>query len=132
MLHYLHSEIGRQNTFSTLRWNNWNKKFPIGSLYEFISNQKFSGVPGQLIDHGAVNFSSTWDEVSYGRDCGHIFSLQCSLHEQWQLERNYCGKDLDSFCSLMNMFFKNLKAFSSSLLFFCMGSWLWSNIVWNP
>ena len=36
---YLHSEIGRQNNFSTPWLNSWNGKFPIGSLYEFTSCQ---------------------------------------------------------------------------------------------
>ena len=56
-------KIGRQNIFSMPRLNSWNGKFPIGSSYEYTSIQKFSGVLGQLLDHGAVRL-----QFSLGRN----------------------------------------------------------------
>ena len=77
----------KQSIFSTPRLNSWNGKFPIGSLYEFTSSQKFSMLVSQASCLIMVqsNFSSPWYEISYGKDCGHRHSLQCSLHKQWQL-----------------------------------------------
>ena len=34
-----------------------------------------AGVPGQLLDHGALDSRSHWDETSYGNDCGYGYSL---------------------------------------------------------
>ena len=115
--------------------NNWSGKLLIPSMYECTSNQKFFVLlvsQASCLVMGQLNSSSSWDKISYGRDCRHKYSLSvCSFQEQWQLEWSNLGKEHDTFCSLMNMFLRNLKAFPSSLIFY-MGSWLWSNFVWNP
>ena len=66
-----------KNIFSTPRLNNWNGKFPIGSLYEFTSRQKFFVLVSQAsyLIIGQINYSFPWDKISYGRDFGHGYSL---------------------------------------------------------
>ena len=71
-LHHLSAFKIGQTIFITPRLNTWNRKFPIGSLYECTSIQKISGIPSQFLDDGAV---SPRDESSYGRDCGYRYSL---------------------------------------------------------
>ena len=69
----------KQNIFSTPRWKSWNGRFPIASLYEFTSSQKFSVLVSQAscLIMARLNSSPPWDEIFYGRDCGqrHKYSL---------------------------------------------------------
>ena len=136
MHHLFASEIGRQNTFSTPRQSSWDGKCHIDSLYECTFSQKLSVL---LVSQaccfimGQLDYGFPWDKISYGKDCGQRYSLfSYSLQEQWQLEWSCFGEEFYSFCSFMNTFLKNLKAFISSIVLFCMGCRLWSNFLWNP
>ena len=70
---------------------------------------------------GQLDSSSSWDETSYGRNGGQdtgILSSGVSLQEQWQLEWSCYCKQLNTFCSLMNIILRELIDFSFSPLLF--------------
>ena len=97
--------------------NSWNGKFHIGSLYECTSNL----IVSVLLVSQASSFimvhldsRSPWNETPYGKICGHQYSLSSpgvACKKRGQLEWSYFSKDLDSFCSLMNIFLRNLGHF---------------------
>ena len=107
-----------ENIFSTHRLNLWNGKFIIGSLYDFISSPKFSVLVSQASCLIIMQLTSVLPGMKYlmERIVDTDILSQCSWHEQWQLEWSCVSNDLDSLCSLMSMFLRNLKESSSSLL----------------
>ena len=89
MCHPSAFKIERQNILSALTLNSWNKEFPIGSLYEGISSQKFSVLlvsQARCLIMGQSDLGSPWDETSYGKDCGHRYSfpgVDCKNSGNW-------------------------------------------------
>ena len=75
-------KVGRQNIFSTPRLNSWNGKFPIGSLYECTSSQKFSVPMSQASCLTLQHLSSPWDEISYEKNDGHRYPLSSIVCKQ--------------------------------------------------
>ena len=81
---------------------------------------------------GQLNSSSPWGEKSYGRDYGCRYSLSSLAYMK---SCNWNGAILGSILNISAASYilsSETWRFSSSLIFFCMGSWLWSNFVWNP
>ena len=86
--------------------------FPI---HECMSSQIFlcaAGVPSYLLNHGALRLRFSLDETSFGKNGGQdtdILSsgVVCKNSDNW--EWSCPSKELDPFCSLMNIILKNLR-----------------------